>query len=320
MSQPARRASWQLRLASESVRRFVRRERWGDEVALVRRARASFGAPAPVAMLAAVGLDIRAVAEGGIRGEWITPRNPRPGVILYIHGGGFVSCSSRTHRPLTTWLARHTRRRVFSVDYRLAPEARFPAAFDDVVAAYRWLLESGAAPSSSIAIAGDSAGGGLALSLLVAIRESNLPRPCCGYLASPWLDLTASGASVRTNAGRCAMFAPGNMKEFADVYLGEAAAADERASPLFSDLSELPPILIQVGDSELLFDDAARLHEKLCAARVESVLETSPHVFHGWQMLVGLVPESGEALRRCSAFITSHMDARPRNARSLAPD
>ena len=298
--------SWQLGILDLIVRRLVRRESWGDERSLVKRARRLFGSPPLWASVASIGVRVESVNNEGVCGEWIIPKNPSPGVIFYIHGGGYVACSPRTHRPVTATLARMTRCRVFSVAYRRAPESRFPAALDDVTSAYRWLLTA-PGDSEPVAIGGDSAGGGLALALLVAIRDGGLTAPRCAVLASPWTDLSGSGESVTGNAGRCAMFAPANIQEFAGTYLGGADATDPRASPLFADLSRLPPMLIQVGDTELLLDDSKRINEKVLASAGKSTLEEWPRVFHGWQMLAGIAPEADAALRRFAEFVAGHM-------------
>lgn len=244
-----------------------------------------------------------------MRGEWLAPADADEAVIFYVHGGGYVSCSPQSHRPLTAALARLTRARVFAPDYRLAPEHRYPAALDDVVAAYRWLLGQGL-PPGAVAVAGDSAGGGLTLGLLLRARDEGLPLPACGVCFSPWTDLAGKSPSVRLNDGRCATFRTENIAEFADAYLGDASPLDPYASPAHADLSGLPPILLQVGSTELLLDDSRLVHQKIQEAGGASSLETYDDVFHCWQMLEGVVPESGDALRRAAAFIRSHLSGR----------
>jgi acetyl esterase/lipase len=240
-----------------------------------------------------------------VRGEWVAPKNYDEGVILYLHGGGYVSCSAATHRPITAALARLARLRVFSLNYRLAPENRFPAALDDAVAAYRWLLEQ-RLPANAISLAGDSAGGGLVLGLLLRARDSGLPLPGCGVCFSAWTDLAGTGASVRLNDGRCAMFRPENNAEFASAYLGATSPFDSYASPLHADLSGLPPLLFQIGSTELLLDDSRRAHQKIQAAKGISQLEIYDDVAHCWQMLDGLVPEARDALRQAANFIRKY--------------
>jgi acetyl esterase/lipase len=240
-----------------------------------------------------------------VRGEWLTPRDAKPGVVLYIHGGGYVACSPSTHRPITTTLAKLCRRPVFSAHYRLAPEHRYPAALDDCAAAYRWLLESGV-DASSVAIAGDSAGGGLVLGVLLRARDAGLAMPACAVCFSPWTDLGGTGASLTGNDGRCAMFRPQNIPDFAAVYLGGRPATDPYASPAFADLAGLPPMLVQVGSTELLLDDARRVHEKVVEAGGESRLEVFDDVTHCWHMLARVVPEATAALRQAADFVGRH--------------
>jgi acetyl esterase/lipase len=240
-----------------------------------------------------------------VRGEWIAPENPGEEVILYLHGGGYVSCSPATHRPITTALARLSRRRVFSLDYRLAPEHRYPAALDDAVAAYRWLLAQGV-HAGMISLAGDSAGGGLVLGLLLRARDMGLPLPACAVCFSPWTDLAGTGASVRLNDGRCAMFRTENTAEFAAAYLGDVSPLDSYASPAFANLGGLPPLLLQVSSTELLLDDSRRVNDKVQEAGGISRLEVYDDVAHCWQMLDGFVPEARRALRSAAAFICEH--------------
>lgn len=296
--------SLQLRVASWYVRTFVRRQHWGDPDQLARRARRLFGSPPFWAKARSFGLRVLAVNENGIRGEWLEPVDALPGAILYIHGGGYVACSTTTHRPLTAALARATRRRVFSLEYRLAPEFRFPAAFDDAIAVYRWMTSQ--EKPERLAVAGDSAGGGLVLATLVAARDAGLPLPTSAVLYSPWTDMEGSDEAAAVNADRCAMFAPSNIDDFAAAYLGSGSRRDPRASPLYADLSGLPPILFQVGESELLLADSTRAHSAILRSGGQSELQIFEHVFHGWQMLDGAVPEARRAVRTSAAFITSH--------------
>ncbi|HEV7902449.1 MAG TPA: alpha/beta hydrolase [Pyrinomonadaceae bacterium] len=299
---------------SAGVRLLVRRKRWGeDERAVARRARRLFGAPSPFAWLRTLGVRVRQVNDRShgvsVRGEWIEPEraDEGDGVIFYIHGGGYVACSAATHRPLTAALARLARRRVFSLDYRLAPEHRYPAALDDAVAAYGWLLTREGVPASAISFVGDSAGGGLVLSSLLRVRDARVPLPACAVCFSPWTDLAGAGESQRSNDGLCAMFRTENAAEFAPAYLGDASPLDPYASPAYADLAGLPPILLQVGSTELLLDDARRVHHKIQEAKGSSRLEIYADVAHGWQMLDGFVPEARAALRQAASFINEHV-------------
>jgi monoterpene epsilon-lactone hydrolase len=300
-------SSWQVKCFSAGVRLLIRRRKWGkDEHAVARRARRLFGAPPIYQWLRTRGLQLTPVSRAGVRGEWVAPKEFDKNAVLYLHGGGYVSCSPATHRPITAALARLTGSRVFGLDYRVAPEHRFPAALDDVVAAYQWLLEQGLR-ADSISVAGDSAGGGLTLSLLLRAKDAGLPLPACAVCFSPWTDLAGTGASVRLNDGRCAMFRPENVTEFADVYLGRRSPFDAHASPAHADLSGLPPLLLQVGSTELLLDDTRLVHDKIQKAKGISRVEIYDDVFHCWQMLDGVVPEARVALKRAAEFIRSHV-------------
>ena len=285
---------------------LIRRSNWGsDEQSVARRARRLFGSTPFYQWLRTRGVHLRQ-ETGSVRGEWLEADEAADGVILYIHGGGYVSCSAATHRPITAALARLTRHRVFSLDYRLAPEHRYPAALDDAVAAYQWLLEGGT-PAKLISLAGDSAGGGLVLGTLLRARQMKLPLPAAAVCFSPWTDLAGTGESAHFNDGRCVMFRPSNLPEFAEAYLGQASPLDSYASPVFADLKGLPPILLQVGSTELLLDDSRRVHDKIQEAGGESRLEIYEDVFHCWQMMDGFVPEAGAALRQAAEFIREHI-------------
>ncbi len=219
---------------------------------------------------------------------------------LYLHGGGYVMGSLNTHQELMGRVARATNAQVLGLDYRLAPEHVYPAAVDDAVAAYQWILEHGLAPSR-VVIAGDSAGGGLALALLLALRERQLPMPAGAVLFSPWTDLTASGDSVRTRAAADPMIGPGVLGPMAAHYAGSSAVGTPGISPLFGDLNGLPPLLIQVGDAEVLLDDSMRLHARAVAAGVDSTLHNFAEAFHVFQAMP-MLPEAAEALAEVGAF------------------
>jgi len=294
------------RIASGMVRLIVKGWANGDPPAVVRKARRVFGLPNFAVGLYSLGVTIETVeAQAGghrIKGEWIRPLgsvSPEH-VIFYLHGGGYVSCTPQTHRPITTALARLARCPVFSLDYRLAPEHPFPAAVDDATAAFRWLVASGV-PANKIAVAGDSAGGGLVLAMMLRLRSSGHALPGCGVCLAPWVDLTA--ADAYRNSGSCSMFQPADVASFAGLYLNGAAANTPEASPLFADLRGLPPLLIQVSSTELLLDDALRLHEKARRCGVACTLKVYPGLPHVWQLLTPLIPEGKLALMEIVSFI-----------------
>jgi len=296
--------SLRARLLTPLVRMVVRRWNKGDPPAVVRRARRVFGSGGFLDFLHTRGLKIEAVDTESIRGEWIcSGREPNPDhVLLYLHGGGYVSCSPRTHRPITTALVRLARCRVFSLDYRLAPEHPFPAAVDDAEAAFRWLVESGI-PAANIAVAGDSGGGGLALAMMLRLRSQGHALPACAICLSPWTDLTG-GKSYR-NAESCAMFKPPDIISFASMYLNGVSAETPEASPLFADLTGLPPLLIHASSTELLLDDAIRIHEKAERQGIHSRLRIFPGVPHVWHIYVGTIPEAKIALTEISHFLNA---------------
>jgi monoterpene epsilon-lactone hydrolase len=250
---------------------------------------------------------------GGVAGEWLSAHDGEQPTLIYIHGGAYVLCSPRTHRPLTGAFARRGFR-VFAPDYRLAPEQPFPAALDDVVAVYRALLDR-SIPPGRIVLGGESAGGGLVLSLMLRLRALGLPLPAAAVVFSPWTDLAATGASLQANSGRDAMFDGATVARAAKLYLGEASPRDPLASPVYADLAGLPPLLIHVGADEVLRDDSTRVAADARAAGVDVTLAIWPVVPHGWQVFQGLIPEARHSVEQAVAFLKSHVAA----AGSVAP-
>ena len=243
----------------------------------------------------------------GIPGEWVESPNSTDAVMLYLHGGGYFGCSAKTHRPITVWFALHGFH-VFAPNYRLAPENPFPAAVDDAVSAYRGLLANGHS-AQRLVVAGDSAGGGLALSLMLALRAAGNALPGAAALFSPWTDLAATGESIRTNAARCAMFNGEDIGPSARYYLGDTDPRNPLASPFYADLSCLPPMLIHVGADETLRDDSTRLAEKARAAGVSIELKIWPVVPHAWQLALQILPEARQSLRESAEFLRRHTHA-----------
>jgi monooxygenase len=286
-------ASWQAHAASWLVRRRVRGA-LGD-LSDIKRVRGVFAKALPAPRRA----KYAAATVGGIAGEWVTmPGVEATGTLLYLHGGGFVGCSPRTHRPLTAAFARQGFR-VFVPDYRLAPEHPFPAAIDDAVAAWRGLRQQHAGP---IALAGDSAGGNLALTLMLSLRDAGESLPAGAALFSPATDMTGGSASIEGNADLDAMFDGHGLHHFADAYLAGQDPAQPLASPVRADLSGLPPLLVHVGAQEALRDDSVRLAQSARAAGVQVQLRVWPTVPHVWQLLV-MVPEARESVREAAQFL-----------------
>ena len=247
---------------------------------------------------------MRTVQVGRIHAEWIEPANAvSRNVILYLHGGGYCICSLDTHRGLAARLAMASQARLLNIDYRLAPENPFPAALEDALAAYKWLLEQGI-PAGQIAIGGDSAGGGLTLATAVSARDESLPLPAALFLLSPWTDLTFSGESHRSRKKVDPMFGGENGSlDFAPAYLGGQDPGNPLISPLFADLHGLPPTLIHVGNDEILLDDSTRLEENIRAAGGDARLEVWEGMWHVFQVFAPFVPEAQISINGIGKFI-----------------
>lgn len=246
-------------------------------------------------------VDVVPVQQQGIQGEWLVPASCNSQrVILYSHGGGYLFGSPLSYRAFTSRLAVACDARVFVLDYRLAPEHPFPAAADDVIAAYRYLLTEHRA--TDIVLAGDSAGAGLSLSLLVQIRDADLPMPSAAVLLSPYADLAVTGLSVDSNTPTCAMFSGDAIRRAAATYLNGAPATDARASPLYTDYAGFPPLLIYVSDNEVLRDDGLRVAERAAAADVATDLRVWRGQPHVWPLFVPVLPEANQVLEEIGAF------------------
>lgn len=242
------------------------------------------------------------IVVGDVPCEWIVADGARDdGVLLYLHGGGYCMGSINTHRALVARLSAATGLRGLAVDYRLAPEHQFPAAVDDATAVYRWLLAQDVAPSR-IVVGGDSAGGGLTLATLLAVRDAGLPRPAGGVCLSPWTDLEITGGSMDTHAERDPMVDRAGASRLAAAYLGDTHCRTPLASPLHADLRGLPPLLVQVGTAETLLDDSVRLAERARAADVDVTLEPWEDMIHVWQAFAPLLPEADEAIAAIGAW------------------
>jgi epsilon-lactone hydrolase len=260
----------------------------------------------PVARLTAIPLPlpvkITPVNAGGVPGEWVqTWRNPPTRVVLYLHGGGYIAGSPRTHRLLTAEIARRAATRLLVIDYRLAPEHPFPAALVDAQQAYRWLLAQGL-PAQRIVVAGDSAGGGLAVALLLALREAGLPLPGGAICLSPWFDLAVAGDTIERNA-QTDYLNSAVLRGAAHFYLAGVDPHTPLASPLYADLHGLPPMLVQAGSAEVLLDDAQRFVAQAQQAGVDVRLEIGEQMIHVWQFFHLIAPQARQALRSIGQFI-----------------
>lgn len=245
---------------------------------------------------------------GGVPGRWSTPPEALAGrVLLYLHGGAYVVGSSLGYRALSSALARSTRARGLTLDYRLSPENPFPAAVDDAVAAYRALLAHGVSPGS-IAIAGDSAGGGLTVAMLIAARDAKLPMPAAALAISPWADMACAGASYSTKAAQDPSLNRDGLLAMAALYLNGASPQSELASPVYANLTGLPPLLIQVGSAEVLLDDSVRLAARAAEADVAVQLEVWPGMPHVWHAFAHQLSEGRDAIRAAGAFLASRLE------------
>lgn len=247
---------------------------------------------------------------GGIPVIWVDIDGAEAdGILLHLHGGGFVIGSAAASLGLASDLARRTGTRAVTVDYRLAPEHPFPAALDDVTAAYRALLEQAGDPAKVI-VSGESAGGNLALTAMVRTRDAGLPMPAAIVTLSPMTDLTVSGASFTGKAAADPNITAAAIATRAADYLAGADPAAPLASPLFADLAGLPPLLIQAGSHEVLLDDSTRLAAKAAADNVDVTLEVTPGVPHVFQAFAAILPEADAALNRIARFTRDHLEAR----------
>jgi monoterpene epsilon-lactone hydrolase len=296
--------SWQSRVATVLMRVLVKKRPPLDEGGAVRMVRAKLDRKRGIPRPKPPGLAIRQVDEGGIKGEWITPQTLREGrTLYYLHGGGYIACSPRTHRPITGALAHLMCARTFALDYRLAPEHRFPAALDDAVAGYRWMIGQGIDPRE-IVLAGDSAGGGLLLSLLVSLRDQGVPLPSAGACLSAWTDLAGTGESLDRNEKSDPIFYSDVVRHGSRVYLGEESPRNPLASPLYADLHGLPPLLFHVSSSEVLLDDSTRLAARVRESGGEAELKIWDRLPHVWQVLTGFTPEADASLREIADFLS----------------
>jgi acetyl esterase/lipase len=250
------------------------------------------------------------VRASGVAAEWVIAPGARENrALVYVHGGGYTMGSLATHRALCARISRLGRMRVLNVGYRLAPEHPHPAAIEDMVAAVRWVYAQGFAPSR-VAIGGDSAGGGLTLATLLSLRDAGAPLPAAGVCISPWTDLSASGDSIRTKANVDPMVTEGPLREMAAAYLGGKDARTPLASPLFADLRGLPPLLVQVGDAELLLDDATRFASRARDAGVDVTLEVWEEMFHVWHAFAEILPEAARACERIAAWLEPRLSGK----------
>ncbi|MGH7058827.1 MAG: alpha/beta hydrolase [Stellaceae bacterium] len=250
---------------------------------------------------------VEAILANGVAAEWTaTPGADPAWVILYLHGGGYVSGSLASHRHVVAQAGRESRARTLALGYRLAPEHPFPAALDDALAGYRYLLAQGIEPRH-VAIAGDSAGGGLAIATLVSLRDRGETLPACAWCISPWVDLEMLGSSMAAKAEADPLIQKAYLSELAASYLAGADPRSPLAAPIHADLRGLPPLSIQVGSAETLLDDAVRLAGRAGAAGVMARLEIWPDMIHAWHLFYQELAAGRRALAQAGEFIRAYL-------------
>ena len=252
-------------------------------------------------------IKLEPVDAGGVPAEWsLAPGSDPTKVLMFLHGGGYCSGSIASHRGMVTRVGRAAGVRTLALNFRLAPEHPFPAALTDALAAYRFLLAQGIAPRH-IAIGGDSAGGGLTLATMLSLRDAGKPLPGCAWLVSPWTDLAMTGASLADKADVDPLIQRVYLEELASAYLAGADAKAPLVSPLYADLSGLPPLLVQVGSAETLLDDAVRTVRRAGAADVPVSLEVWPHMIHAWHLWAAQVGDARQAIASAGAFMRTRL-------------
>lgn len=248
-------------------------------------------------------VEVEAVSAGGVPAEWVRwPESDGEGVLLYLHGGGYIFGGPDGYRDLAWRLAREGNMRVLLVDYALAPEHPFPRAVDDATAVYRWLLNEGHSPER-IAVAGDSAGGGLSAALMINLKNLGLPQPAAAVLISPWTDLAMTGESVEQNADADSMLTREALIKASSMYLGDRDPKAPLASPLYGDLSELPPLMVVAGSIEILLSDSERLVENVNKSGGSASLSIWPGMPHVFPVFAARIPEGKQAVSEMAEFL-----------------
>ena len=297
--QPRQRISLRAHAVRLGLRLFVKRRYRREPIEVVRQRfkRMELLVPRPP-----LGTKTRNFSLNGLPARTVTVRKARPGTeVLFLHGGAYSVGSFRNYGHFTWRLGKAARARVLALDYRMAPEHPYPAALNDALAAYCWLLDQGARPDR-ILLAGDSAGGGLTLALLLKLRDEGVPLPAGAVALSPWTDLATTGASLHTKADTDPMLVASEIPHHAAMYLGGADPRDPYASPLYGDPRGLPPTLIQAGGDEVLLDDGVRMAEKMQAAGCDVELQVWPRMPHVFQLLATVMPEAQAAVAEIARF------------------
>lgn len=266
------------------------------------------------------GTRLRHATIAGVECDWLVPPGCEDAPVLYyLHGGAYVMGSSKTHRAMVSHIATRSGMRALLPNYRLAPEHRFPAGLEDCVIVYRQLLANDIDPTQ-IVIAGDSAGGGMSVATLLSLRDAGDPLPSAAVLLSPWLDLAGAGESAVSRADHDPWFNAEDMPQGSALYCDPEQFHDPLVSPVYADVHGLPPMLIQVGDHEILLSDATRMADKLSAAGGEVTLQVWPDMWHVFQYFIGRMPESKRAIRHIARYLRDSLgtEAAPKDAQKAA--
>jgi monoterpene epsilon-lactone hydrolase len=259
------------------------------------------------ALWTASGVDVRRDTVAAMPAEWLTPQPAEDRkVLLYLHGGAYLMGNCTTHRQLVSYISRACRVQALMIEYRLAPENPYPAAVEDALSAYRELRDRGYR-DEDIIVAGDSAGGGLAMALMLSLRDAGEGLPAGAVLMSPWLDLSCSGESLTTHAARDPWFKPEDLPVIAAYYCKDDEIRLPLVSPVYADVTAMPPIYIQVGEDEILLSDSTRIADKLSAAGCDATLEIWPGMWHVFQVFVHQMPESRQAIERFVPFVRERL-------------
>jgi epsilon-lactone hydrolase len=251
------------------------------------------------------------IAVGGPRGEWVTAAGVstnEPRILFYIHGGGFTAGTAAAYRGLSSRLSATTGCRVLAVDYRWAPEEPFPAALEDCVAGYRWLITAGGAAPRNVVLAGDSAGGNLVVATLLALKQDGDELPAAGVCVSPIFDLALTGDSVTSRAERDPMILASSLQKCSAAYCGNSDPRNPLMSPLYGNLAGLPPLLLQCGSEEMLRDDSVRLAAKASAVGVDVTFEEWDEMVHFWHLFADRLADGRKALARVGEFVRAHIE------------
>ena len=297
-------------MVSDGIKRISEMVRQNSKVVAKQRVEESRAGFEQFAAMFQVAKDVKIdnVDVNGVSAVWIsTPEAVEENVVLYFHGGGYVFGSINTHKEFMSRISRVSNSRVLLIDYRRAPENPFPAALEDAITAYKWLIDSEGIKPENLIIGGESAGGGLTLATLLKLRDTGIPLPAAALVLSPWADLDMTGETIRTKARVDPLANPSDLFFLASLYVGEDDPKNPYISPLYGDLKGLSPMIIQVGSAEILLSDAERIAERAKAADVDVILDIWEDMIHMFQMFALWSPEGQKATEKLGKYIQKHL-------------